>query len=185
MIEEIKSPNLSMTWFYNPPFVLQETMDLFHLGWQLWMQMLLYVKSFLFITGFKRTFTCGASLSFYVLLAATRLKCKLKIQKAGDFSLAWKSAWFNLVNAHPVSLSYIYMCICRLYAHIYCRYTCTVCIVTYIWFYGSKLLSRVYEKNKTKKNTRAAGLRRSNSNWEPTASDHPEQSSDTTQIRRT
>lgn len=74
--------------------------------------------------------------------------------------MARKSAWFNLVNGHPVFISYIYMCICRLYAHIYSRYTCTVCIVTYIWFYGSKLFSRGYKK----KNIRAAGLRRSNSN---------------------
>lgn len=74
--------------------------------------------------------------------------------------MARKSAWFNLVNGHPVFNSYIYMCICRLYAHIYSRYTCTVCIVTYIWFYGSKLFSRGYKK----KNIRAAGLRRSNSN---------------------
>lgn len=80
--------------------------------------------------------------------ATTRLKCKLKIQKAWDFSLAQKSVWFNLVNAHPVFLLYIYMCICRLYTHIYSRYTCTVCIVTYIWFYGSKLLSRGYKKKR-------------------------------------
>lgn len=85
-----------------------------------------------------------------------------RIQKAGDFSLAQKSAWFNLVNAHPVFLSYIYMCICRMYAHIYSRYTCTVCIVTYIWFYGSSCCQEATKKKQ--KNIRAAGLRRSNSN---------------------
>lgn len=76
------------------------------------------------------------------LLTTTRLKCKWKIQKAGDFSLAQESVWFNLVNAHPVFLSYIYMCICSLYTHICSRYTCTVCIVTYIWFYGSSSCSQ-------------------------------------------
>lgn len=83
----------------------------------------------LFNSSFQRK-PLRASQSLYVSLPL--LIFKLQTQKAGDFSLAQKSVWFNLVNAHPVAFSYIYMCICKLYTHIYSRYTCTVCIVTYI-----------------------------------------------------
>lgn len=69
---------------------------------------------------------------------------KSTIQRFGDLSLRCTvSVTFNLAKVHQVFChTSIYMCICRLYTHIYVRYTCTVCIVTYIWFNGSQLFSR-------------------------------------------
>ena len=113
------------------------------------------------------------------LLAATRLKCKLKIQKAGDFSSAQKNQHRSTLSMRTQCFFHTYICAYASCTHIY---TADIHVLyAQLHIFGSKL-SRGYKK---KKHIRAAGLRRSNSNWEPTASDHPEQSSDTTQIRRT
>ena len=127
-----------LSWSNFAASVLHERRDLFQLGWHKWMQILLYVKRFLFISNFKRSFTCRDSIILH-LLATTRFKCKWKDSKGWRLQLGTKT---SVVQPHQCEPSvffhtYIYMCICRLYAHIYNRYTCTVCIVTYIWFYGS------------------------------------------------
>lgn len=87
------------------------------------------------------------------------------------------SALLKRTQVHFFS-SYIYVYM-QTYTHIYCRYTCTVCIVTYMLLYQSKPVIKRLLK------VIAAGYRRSNSNWEPTASGNPVKSSDKTQIRRT
>lgn len=153
MIEEIKSPNLSKAffmWVYkvNPTFI--HLCSKKGMVWFTWVDRCeckcYYASKVSFLSQVLKEHLLVEPLNHSTFACRHSLKCKWKIQKARDFSLAQTSVWFNLVKAHPVFLSYIYMCICRLYTHIYSRYTCTVCIVTYIWFNGSKLLSRGYKK---------------------------------------
>lgn len=103
--KDIKPLHLSLIWFYNPPFVLAEGLDLFHWGWQ-WMQWM--QKRNIYLSLILRLFS------------ATHLEWKSKLQKAGDFTPAQRSAWFNLINGTQC-FSHTHIC-----AYVGCMHIYTV-----------------------------------------------------------
>ena len=117
--------NLFFFFLYtvNPTFMhlmLHKRQDVFHLGWQLWMQMPLNVKSFLFISRFKRTFTCRASQSFYVCSSPLVWNVNQRFKR--QETLAWHE------NQHGSTLSMGTQCLFHTYICAYagCTHIYTV-----------------------------------------------------------